>query len=334
CRKFVEDYRKGLLSKGDALLEIQNVLQASIAQSSTLSQVDFKPGFNHFLELLDQAHDSELRNSHRSPTFEERCIEEGRESHHDEENDDELGDDHEYFYPWLQPEQYRHLSTKRAEQLTLDCYEEWSDDLKYYRGQVTATPGCPSFPLSQWSLLLEGRAPDLEKVLSGHYSTTIDPKQSQPLGKGFEITFSQQTSTHRVKTYGDWSIATNLWIEALIFLMPWKENELRGFKRYISGFFVDVHYNLHSRIIDFDKACRLKVEGQKYLRFDSFSEFRRFEVSHLSSLRMVAFSEMQQLSSSTGEKTFSKGAGGGKKSSRLDSFGRGEPCHNWNRGTC
>lgn len=120
CRQFVEDYRKGRVSKGDALLEIQLVLQASIAESSTLTQADFKPGFNHFFELLDQAHDSELRNSHQSPTFEERDIGEGRESEHDEdhvgteskekglrsrlrrranseeEEDDEFGDDHEY----------------------------------------------------------------------------------------------------------------------------------------------------------------------------------------------------------------------------------------------
>ncbi|KAG2748276.1 hypothetical protein P692DRAFT_201663153, partial [Suillus brevipes Sb2] len=218
---------------------------------------------------------------------------------------------------------------------TLECYEEWSDDVKYYRGQVTSTPGCPSFPLSQWSLLLEGRAPDLEKVLSGHYSTTIDPKQTQSLGKGFEITLSQPTTTHKVKTYGDWSVATDLWVEALTFIMPWKEDELRGYKRYLSGFFVDVHYSLHSRIIDFDKACRLKIEGQKYLRFDSINEFRRLEITHLSSLGMVAYSELQQLSGSSGggDKGFGKGSGGGRKPSRSD-VARGEACLNWNRGSC
>ncbi|KAG1780128.1 hypothetical protein EV702DRAFT_964501, partial [Suillus placidus] len=102
------------------------------------------------------------------------------------------------------------------------------------------TPGCPSFPLSQWTLLLEGRAPDLEKVLSGHFSTSIDPKQTQPLGKGFEITILQPSTTHKVKTYGDWSIAIDLWIEALTFIMPWKESELRGYKHYLSRFFIDV----------------------------------------------------------------------------------------------
>ncbi|KAG2036667.1 hypothetical protein BDR03DRAFT_865521, partial [Suillus americanus] len=218
---------------------------------------------------------------------------------------------------------------------TLDCYEEWTEDPKYFRGQVTATPGCPSFPLSQWMLLLEGRAPDLEKVLSGHYSTTIDPKQSQLLGKGFEIPLAQPTTTHRVRTYGDWSVATDLCVEALTFIMPWKESELHGYKQYLSSFFVNVHYSLHSRIIDFDKACRLKVEGQKYLQFDAISEFRHLETMHLSSLGMVAFTELQQLSSSAvpGEKGYGKGSGAGKKSSRPDSS-RGEPCHNWNRGIC
>jgi endo-1,4-beta-mannosidase len=130
-------------------------------------------------------------------------------------------------------------------------------------------PGCPSFPLSQWTLLLEGRAPDLEKILSGHYSTVIDPKQMQPLGKGFEIILSQPTSSHKVKTYKDWSIATDLWIDTLAFHMPWKESELCRYKHYLSSFFVNVHYSLHSHIINFDTACRLKIKGQKFLCFDS-----------------------------------------------------------------
>ncbi|KAG1730360.1 hypothetical protein EDD22DRAFT_753707, partial [Suillus occidentalis] len=208
---------------------------------------------------------------------------------------------------------------------TLNCYEEWSDNTKYYWGQVTATPGCPSFPLSQWTLLLEGRAPDLEKVLLGHYSTSINLKQTQSLGKGFTITLSQPTTTHKVQTYGDWSIVTDLWIEALSFIMPWKKSELHGYKYYISGFFVNVHYALHTRILDFDKACHLKVEGQKYLQFDAISKFCQLEVSHLSSLGMVAYAKLHQLNSSPGDKENVKGR---------EVVRKGEPCHNWNRGIC
>lgn len=351
CLKLVEDFGKGEVGKADALLEIQSILQAAIGESNYLLQLDFKPRFTHFLELLDHSSEEFTNNwgsnypndrgrdvslqeqscqpSEPSVEKEKRlCQRLRRRAKSEEEESDDSVDEHEYvlrgkrrkltpervqYYPWLDPDRYRHVSPKRGEELTLECYEEWTEDTKYYRGQVTATLGCPSFPLSQWTLLLKGRAPDLEKVLSGHYSTTIDPKQTQSLGKGFEITMLQPSATHKVKTYGDWSIATDLWIEALTFIMPWKESELRGYKCYLSGFFVNVHYTLHSHIIDFDKACHLKIEGQKYLRFDCISKFRRLEITHLSSLGMVAYAELHHLSSTSGDKPEGKGSGFVKK---------------------
>ncbi|KAG1906134.1 uncharacterized protein F5891DRAFT_1182335 [Suillus fuscotomentosus] len=101
-------------------------------------------------------------------------------------------------YFLVEPAISHHETHESLQRLTLECLEEWSEDPKYYRGQATTTPGCPSFPSSQWTLLFEGRAPDLDKVLSGHYSTTIDPKQSQVLGKGFEISLTQPTTTHHI----------------------------------------------------------------------------------------------------------------------------------------
>ncbi|KAG1892910.1 uncharacterized protein F5891DRAFT_986355 [Suillus fuscotomentosus] len=59
CRDIVENFWKGLLQKGDALLEIQTVLHAAIAESQVLTQLDFRPGFNHYLELLDSVHEAE-----------------------------------------------------------------------------------------------------------------------------------------------------------------------------------------------------------------------------------------------------------------------------------
>jgi hypothetical protein len=69
---------------------------------------------------------------------------------------------------------------------------------------------------------------------------------------------------------------------------------------------------------------------------DSVEEFRRLEITQLSSLGMVAFSELQQLSSHTraGDKGSEKVIRGRNKSSHTDYSSQGEPCHNWNRGTC
>ncbi|KAG2036666.1 hypothetical protein BDR03DRAFT_982783 [Suillus americanus] len=72
CLKFVEDFKKGLIQKGDALLEIQAVLHTAIDESELLSQRDFKPGFKHYLELLDQASNSnEFKPIQGRPTIEE-----------------------------------------------------------------------------------------------------------------------------------------------------------------------------------------------------------------------------------------------------------------------
>jgi len=69
CRQIIDEFKKGSVSKGEVLLEIQTVLQAAIAESSTLSQEDLSPGFTHFLELLDHAKDSEQRSNRAEPVF-------------------------------------------------------------------------------------------------------------------------------------------------------------------------------------------------------------------------------------------------------------------------
>ncbi|KAG0695351.1 hypothetical protein DFH29DRAFT_814267, partial [Suillus ampliporus] len=166
----------------------------------------------------------------------------------------------------------------------------WSEDPKFYQTKVTTTPGCPCLPSSQWLLLLEGRALDLDKVFSGNYSTAIDAKQSQVLGSGFELTLSQPTPTHKVKSAGDWNIAADLWGEALSFIMPWREREIRQYQRFISNIFATRHYSLHERVLDFNRAVQLAQ--QKFLQFNNFRQFEDLQASHLSSFGMVAVNQL------------------------------------------
>ncbi|KAG2032846.1 hypothetical protein BDR03DRAFT_873293, partial [Suillus americanus] len=86
----------------------------------------------------------------------------------------------------------------------------WSDDPKFYRTKIITTPECPSLSSSQWTLLLEGKAVNLDKVFTGCYSTAINTKQTQPLGRGFELMLSQPSISHKFKMARDWGIATDL----------------------------------------------------------------------------------------------------------------------------
>ncbi|KAG2358900.1 hypothetical protein BDR07DRAFT_1293597, partial [Suillus spraguei] len=57
-----------------------------------------------------------------------------------------------------------------------------------------------------------------------------------------------------VKTAGDWGIATDIWTQALSFLMPWREEEVQSYQNYISGIFANHHYSHHEHVLDFDRA--------------------------------------------------------------------------------
>ncbi|KIK38833.1 hypothetical protein CY34DRAFT_14781 [Suillus luteus UH-Slu-Lm8-n1] len=128
--------------------------------------------------------------------------------------------------------------------MTLQCYEEWSDDPKYYHTKITTTPGCLRLSTTQWSLLLEGKAVDLDKSL----------------GKGFELSLSQPTISHKVKSAGDWVITTNLWTRALTFIMPWREEEVREYRDYMSDIFRNHHYSVHEQVLDFNCIVQLLIE--------------------------------------------------------------------------
>ncbi|KAG1797043.1 uncharacterized protein HD556DRAFT_1233985 [Suillus plorans] len=327
CLKVVIDFRRHKISKAKAVLGIQQIL----AEATREGDPSFDSGFAHYLEVLDTIRSEEESESFRGsprPTRTDR----GGESREPEEEviirgkRQKLTDDELQFCPWVDPSRFRTLSRSQGIQMALRCYEEWSDDPKYYRTKVTTTPGCPKLSTSQWTLLLEGKAVDLDKVFTRRYSTAIDSKQTQSLGKGFELSLSQPTISHKVKSAGDWGIATDIWTRALTFIMPWREEEVREYREYMSDIFGNHFYTVHERVLDFDRAVRLLVEQQKFLRLDDFTRFDGLKSSHLSAFGMVAM----QSSHDSGGKTI-KDSARGKSQTR---GGRGEPCHKWNRGEC
>lgn len=66
CLRLVSDYEKGIIQKGEALLEIQQILHKAISEPDSLTQQDFKPGFVHFLDLLDSTFKQPVDNGRSS----------------------------------------------------------------------------------------------------------------------------------------------------------------------------------------------------------------------------------------------------------------------------
>ncbi|KIK32614.1 hypothetical protein CY34DRAFT_27185 [Suillus luteus UH-Slu-Lm8-n1] len=303
CLKIVIDYWKHKISKAKAILGIQHVLTKAITEGDS----SFDSGFAHYLEVLNSVRTEDEPESFQGSAGPTRASKSANELHEPEEEvfrrayrrgrarSKETEDD-----------EFCSLSRSQGITMALQCYEEWSDDPKYYRTKITTTPGCPRLSTMQWSLLLEGKAVDLDKVFTRRYSTTINSKQTQSLGKGFELSLSQPTISHKVKSAGDW--------------------EVREYRDYMSNIFGNHHYSVHERVLDFDRAVRLLIEQQKFLWLDDFSKFDGLKSSHLSAFGMVAH---MQSPHDSGDKS-GRDSGSGKRQSR----GRGEPCHKWNQGEC
>ncbi|KAG2358901.1 hypothetical protein BDR07DRAFT_1488810 [Suillus spraguei] len=176
CLKFIVDFRKNKITKGTAVLGIQQELEAV----SDTTDSSYTEGFAHYLEILNSVTkevEPEKRNgSPRSSCTEERESSEisfsestkrkrrGRATSEEIESFREE-EDQVKFYPWLNPTKFRFLSRSQGTRETLECYEEWSDDPKFYCTKVVTTLGCPSLTTSQWTLLLEGKAVDLHQEI-------------------------------------------------------------------------------------------------------------------------------------------------------------------------
>ncbi|KAG2740150.1 hypothetical protein P692DRAFT_20753925, partial [Suillus brevipes Sb2] len=193
CTKLVDDLGKGLVSKGEAPLEIQTILQRAISESDALTQANFKPEFTHFLELLDHASDESPLIGTSIP--QERILMNLPENRMNRRSGKRKGCDASYDDKYCQKRQRAIGQTKT---MSMSCGKQ---DVDSPRIERDSTPGlthvnidsfplneqknshstamrsgpktlniigdklppprdvlashCPSIPLSQWTLLLE-----------------------------------------------------------------------------------------------------------------------------------------------------------------------------------
>ena len=64
----------------------------------------------------------------------------------------------------------------------------------------------PEFPDSEWVKVLQGKAVDLDVIISVIHSTITDNRATESFGD-FELQFGHLKPTKMVKTHGDWPIA-------------------------------------------------------------------------------------------------------------------------------
>ena len=208
CNSIVKSYRKGEISKASVYVKIQSNLVRALGNDRTRSDA----AFGWFIATVE-SHDTEAGDaSSRGKAFERAqrspspaiSIPDGDQS--DNEPDLKRPKVDESAYAWVANRQAKRTVLRDTLAKTLQLIEIYTINPKATKRSLVNEPDCPEFPDSEWKNIIAGRAVNLDAVLSGQLSTTLDEPKVEKFGD-LEILFGAIEPTRVVKNGGDWTIA-------------------------------------------------------------------------------------------------------------------------------
>ena len=85
--------------------------------------------------------------------------------------------------------------------------------------------GLPEFPDSKWVKVLQGKAIDLDIIISVIHSTVTNNQVTETFGN-FEFCFGHSKLTKTIRNHRDWLIAYSMFQCVMWFIYPHRESEL------------------------------------------------------------------------------------------------------------
>jgi len=352
CDKAVADYRQGTLSKVAALIKIQNAIAGNAGDGDTSAVVKalgsylaILDNFDHFRNAAlgrpvegDDGPGSEDGGQHRGggddgdsldsssssgsyqPTTRKRARsveEDGDDEHQSGRRRINTG-----AFPWVIEEDVMPAQLSTELRQTLSILENFSRDIKVSKSSLLNSARCPQFPDSEWTNMLSGRVIDFDHVLSGVYSAAPDEHRREQLGS-IEVVVGNSTPVRVVKTHSHWVIAYEQYVEATLYVFPHRRNELLIYGKFIRQLFTSFPPELHGRVIQFDKAVRLRVAQRRDLLLSDHIQFTDLNLLWLQNAGGVVAGVDDRSRHTGGTST----GGGGKQ-------GRRDACRRWNDGRC
>ncbi|KAF5376292.1 hypothetical protein D9615_008534 [Tricholomella constricta] len=174
--------------------------------------------------------------------------------------------------PWIAQEEETPSVLSPDLRRTQLALENFARDLKVAKSLLTNSPRCPQFPGTEWSSLLSGKAVDFDRVLSSLYSVSFDDQRRERLGH-LEIVAGPTAPARTVRTHSEWVIACDSAWEAMIYVFPHRAAELAAYGKYVKQLFASFAPTRHSRVIQFDRAVRLRVAQRRDLLLTDHAAF-------------------------------------------------------------
>ncbi|KZP19210.1 hypothetical protein FIBSPDRAFT_744345 [Athelia psychrophila] len=315
--EITENYRQGAITKAHAFLQLRSAIPGADSNDEA-AQVAYREALGTYIEILD-GHDRFRANAAANG----RVGGVGR-SHSDAGSDDEERPPRRKInaaaFPWVIDELLNPpVDISPAHRQTLAAIENHSRDPKQAKASLYNAARLPQFPDSEWSHVLLGHAVDLNHVLSAMYSVSVDERQTEKLGK-LEITVGATKPAKTVETHGQWVISWGSYVEAVTFVFSERAYELREYGKHITQLFASFGENLHPKVINYDRAVRIRAGQRRDILLTDFAKFSDLHVLWILGAGAGA-------SSTEGKHRTSTSSGSGSR--RKDG-----PCRRWNDGRC
>ncbi|KAF8801435.1 hypothetical protein BYT27DRAFT_7226801 [Phlegmacium glaucopus] len=300
CINIVQQFRAGKVSKPKVSL----LLQQAIPHKS-VEEESFVSAYGSYLDMLDNFERYRTGNIQRIDATSRALAGEGS-------NEQQQADGR----PDTKTESLENLSPSL--QKTHALLENFSRDVKWARSSLlNCNQAVPQFPQAEWLNLLSGNIVGLNHVFSNIYTISYSNKESVELGKNIEVLHSPSTPARTVKTHGDWVITWDALAEATCFIFSHRKHELQLYSKHIQRYFTSLPAQYHSRVINYDRAVRIRISQRCDLKLSNFAQFDNLQIQWIHSPSNLSSSQQAE-----------------PRARQPYAHRRSAPCRRWNERRC
>jgi hypothetical protein len=330
CVEITERYRAGTITKVSAILELQTTIPHEVEETyleALAAYLRVLDNFKRIRERVIPGGESRNREDDGEPGDdggdEQENIAEPNKCQRTQSTEPDDGSTKRKIDPstfaWVIRDGIDPPSLSPSLLQTQAILENFSRDPKFAKTSLLNSSRLPQFPDSEWTNLISGKAVDLDHVLAGQYSVAHDERRTERIGD-LEFIVGSAKPARVVDSHGKWVIAWDQSVDATTYVFPHRSSELRDYGRYISQLFACFPDSLHSRVIQYDRAVRIRVAQRRDLLLTDYNRFSDLHVLWIQNAGTGG-------KSGESEKRGRAGVPGGSSKHR-------EACRRWNEGRC
>lgn len=153
---------------------------------------------------------------------------------------------------------------------TLFLKENYLRDVALVKQRILCRPDCPEVPELVWNGIISSKYVDFDHIFSSIFSVDGDSKDTFHFGD-VELSTASTKPTKKVKSQGDWISCWNRYYDAVVYVYPCRDIELRTYSTYVNDTFVGLRDDCAPQVVLFDRGARVvAARGNRGSLSDAF----------------------------------------------------------------